>query len=100
MWLTLSTKPRAKMQYIAIVPQYKPEEFRQFPELLAMLVNALEREPTDVLGKLYHRLEIHNEQRGQLFTPYPVCLAMAKIVYVRQSHPQQVVEHVESTARQ
>src|SRR5690242_19525857 len=41
-------------QYMAIVPQYKPEEFRKFPELFALLVEALECEPTDVLGALYH----------------------------------------------
>ena len=45
-----------------------------------MLVACLEHEPTDVLGVLYHRLELHNEQSGQFFTPYPVCQAMAKML--------------------
>jgi type I restriction-modification system DNA methylase subunit len=67
-------------QYLAIVKQYKPEEFRQFPPLLGMLVACLEQEPTDVLGVLYHRLELHNEQAGQFFTPYPVCQALAKML--------------------
>jgi hypothetical protein len=40
-------------QYLSIVKQYKPEEVQQFPLLLAMLVDALELEPTDVLGVLY-----------------------------------------------
>src|SRR5207244_7035701 len=51
-------KATREAQYMAIVPQYKPEEFRTFPALLAMLVDALALEPTDVLGKLYHRLAL------------------------------------------
>ena len=71
-----------EQQYLTIVKQYKPEQFRQFPSLLGMLALCLEQEQTDVLGRLYHRLEIHNEQSGQFFTPYPVCLAMAKMLLV------------------
>src|SRR5712671_755631 len=73
-------KAAREEQYLAIVKQYKPEEFQQFPPLLGMLTLCLEQEPTDVLGVLYHRLELHNEQSGQFFTPYPVCLAMAKML--------------------
>src|SRR6267378_7029782 len=67
-------------QYLRIVKQYTPEEFQKFPELLGMLTLCLEQESTDVLGRLYHRLELHNEQSGQFFTPYPVCQAMAKML--------------------
>jgi len=67
-------------QYLAIVKQYTPEEFQKFPELLGMLTLCLEQESTDVLGVLYHRLELHNEQSGQFFTPYPVCQLMAKML--------------------
>ena len=73
-------KAAREEQYLSIVKQYKPEEFQQFPSLLGMLVACLEQEPTDVLGVLYHRLELHNEQAGQFFTPYPVCQAMAKML--------------------
>jgi hypothetical protein len=51
-----------------------------------MLALSLEHEQTDVLGRLYHRLEIHNEQSGQFFTPYPVCLAMAKMLVHDAKH--------------
>jgi len=73
-------------QYLAIVKQYKPEEFQKFPPLLGMLILCLEYEPTDVLGKLYHRLEIQNDQAGQFFTPYPVCQAMAKMLVHDTKH--------------
>ena len=67
-------------QYLRIVKQYTPEAFQKFPELLGMLTLCLEQEPTDVLGVLYHRLELHNEQSGQFFTPYPMCQTMAKML--------------------
>jgi type I restriction-modification system DNA methylase subunit len=73
-------KAAREAQYLTIVTQYKPAEFRQFPSLLGMLAACLEHEPTDVLGRLYHRLELHNHQSGQFFTPFPVCLAMAKML--------------------
>jgi type I restriction-modification system DNA methylase subunit len=73
-------KDAREEQYLAIAKQYTPKDFQKFPELLGMLVECLELEVTDVLGVLYHRLELHNEQSGQFFTPYPVCLAMAKML--------------------
>jgi type I restriction-modification system DNA methylase subunit len=73
-------KAAREEQYLSIVKQYKPETVQQFPELLSMLTLCLEHEPTDVLGVLYHRLELHNEQSGQFFTPFPVCQAMAKML--------------------
>ena len=79
-------KDAREAQYLRIVKQYKPEAFQKFPELLGMLVACLEQEPTDVLGVLYHRLELHNEQSGQFFTPYPVCQAMAKMLVHDAKH--------------
>jgi type I restriction-modification system DNA methylase subunit len=79
-------KDAREAQYLAIVKQYKAEEFQKFPELLGMLVACLEQEPIDVLGVLYHRLELHNEQSGQFFTPYPVCQAMAKMLVHDAKH--------------
>jgi len=85
-------KDAREAQYMAIVKQYPPEVFRKFPELLGMLVDCLELEPTDVLGVLYHRLELHNEQSGQFFTPYPVCQAITRMLVHDAKH---VVEEQE-----
>jgi hypothetical protein len=79
-------RPTREKQYLSIVAQYKPEEFQQFPPMLGMLVECMEHEPTDVLGVLYHRLEIHNEQSGQFFTPYSVSVAMAKMLVHDAKH--------------
>src|SRR4029450_8374120 len=57
-----SNKAAREAQYLAIVKQYKPEELQQFPPMFGMLVACLEQETTDVLGMLYHRLELHNHQ--------------------------------------
>jgi hypothetical protein len=73
-------------QYLAIVKQYKPEEFQQFPPLLGMLAACLEHEPTDVLGRLYHHLDMQNDQTGQFFTPYMVCQCMAKMMVLDAKH--------------
>lgn len=87
-------KATREAQYLTIVKQYKPEVFQQFLPLLGMLVECLEHEPTDVLGRLYHCLEIHNEQTGQFFTPYPVCLAMAKMLVHDAQHLAETQEFI------
>jgi type I restriction-modification system DNA methylase subunit len=79
-------KAAREAQYLAIVKQYTPEQFQQFPLLLALLVECLEYEQTDVLGTLYQRLEIQKGRAGQFFTPYPVCLAMAKMLVHDAKH--------------
>jgi type I restriction-modification system DNA methylase subunit len=73
-------------QYLAIVKQYKSEELQQFPPLLGTLALCLEYEQMDVLGTLYHRLELQNEQTAQFFTPYTVSLAMAKMLVHDAKH--------------
>jgi hypothetical protein len=67
-------------RYMEIVGKYKKEEVYEFPTLLGMLVNHLEEAPRDVLGEIFHDLELHNERKGQFFTPYPICRMMAKMV--------------------
>ena len=79
-------KAAREAHYLTIVQQYKPDEFRQIPSLLSMLVACFEQEPTDVLGVLYHQLELHNHQSGQFFTPYPLCQAMAKMLVHDAKH--------------
>ena len=35
----------------------------------------------DFLGSLYHHLELHQEQKGQFFTPYHICEFMSEIQF-------------------
>ncbi len=66
-------------RYMEIVKRYKPEELAKFPQMLAALTMALEEETSDVLGKTFHDLELHNKWAGQYFSPYHLCRMMAKI---------------------
>ena len=69
-------------RYMQIVKRYTPEEVNRFPELLemlTMLTMQLEGGPADVLGRLFHELELHNKYACQFFTPYEICRMMAKM---------------------
>lgn len=65
-------------EYLRIIGHYKLDEQQRFPELLALLVDALEerveeRRFFDVLGRVFHDLELHNKYKGQFFTPQELC---------------------------
>lgn len=63
-------------QYMEIVGRYERAEVDVFPEMLYHLIGELERHaefPEDVLGRIFHELELHNKYKGQFFTPQSVC---------------------------
>ena len=66
-------------QYMEIVGRYSKEEINNFPQMLAHLVTALEEGEDDILGRVFHALELHNKYNGQFFTPMNVCDMMGKI---------------------
>ena len=62
------------------VKKYKREEAEVFPEMLSLVVIAFEINPEqDFLGEIFGSLRLHNEWRGQFFTPYHVAKLMADI---------------------
>ena len=79
------TWEKREKQYLDTICKYKPDEQKLFPEMFADLVQALDYEltwrngPTDVLGTLFHELELHNKYKGQFFTPQNVCDMMGQI---------------------
>ena len=72
-------------QYLEIIGKYSPDEQKLFPELFAYLVEALtysltwSNAPVDILGEIFHELELHNQYKGQFFTPQHICDFMGKI---------------------
>lgn len=70
---------KREQRYLDIVKGYRKEEVNVFPKLLGSLTMHLESNPADVLGTLYHDLELHNNRAGQYFTPFPICQMMAKM---------------------
>lgn len=73
----LQHRERREARYMEIVRRYEPKEMAKFPEMLGALTLALEAEPSDVLGRTFHELELHNKWAGQFFSPYPLCRMMA-----------------------
>lgn len=70
--------------YLDTIKKYTKKEAEEFPKMFALLVEALEQElsvrgPSDVLGRLYHDLELHNKWRGQFFTPQSIADMMAEM---------------------
>lgn len=72
--------------YMQIVPQYTREELDSFAGLLGHLTLAMEREPRDWLGSLFHCLELHDEAKGQFFSPWPLCQCMARMTVHDAQH--------------
>lgn len=66
-------------RYLAIVKRYDAEEVALFPQMFAELVNALEDGFDDVLGRVFHDLELHSKWHGQFFTPYELSRALAEV---------------------
>jgi type I restriction-modification system DNA methylase subunit len=70
-----------ELEYLQIAKEYKEADLKGISELLAMLIELLEVEPTDVLGGLYMELELGNERNGQFFTPDCVSLFCAQVTF-------------------
>ncbi len=66
-------------RYLEVVGRYERDIIDTFPRIFAEVTLALEAEPGDILGRVFGELELHNAARGQFFTPYEVCRAMAMI---------------------
>ncbi len=66
--------------YMRIIGKYGENSRFVFPELLAMTVDALDKNPDqDFLGSIFVELGLANKYKGQHFTPYDVAKAMAEI---------------------
>lgn len=68
-------------RYMEVIKGYSKEELNEFPKMLAQLVEGLEEKPDDILGKLFHELELHNTYKGQFFSPYEICKMMSAMTF-------------------
>lgn len=66
-------------RYMEIVGQYDREGANRFAQALALLTECLNERAEDVLGSLFMELELGSKWGGQFFTPYELCLVMAKL---------------------
>ena len=70
---------KREKQYLDVIGRYKKEEYDIFPELLALLAMELNFYPSDILGEIFHDLELQNEWKGQYFTSIYICEAMSEM---------------------
>lgn len=71
-------------QYMETIGRYDKSEIELFPQMLAHLIGELERHaerPVDVLGVIFHELELHSKYKGQFFTPQTICDMMGKVAF-------------------
>lgn len=67
-------------RYLEIAERYDQGQLERFTHALALVVLEMEREPSDVLGRLYMELDLGNERLGQFYTPYDVAKLIAGMV--------------------
>jgi len=75
-------KEKREAEYMEIVGRYERQEVDTFPQMMGHLIEELERHaanPQDVLGKVFHELELHNKYKGQFFTPQHICDLMGMV---------------------
>jgi len=66
--------------YMDCVKHYSRDEVDKIAEMMSLTVLALEEDSEqDFLGEIFGSLNLHNEWRGQFFTPYHIAKLMAKI---------------------
>lgn len=67
-------------QYLEVADKYSRDQLTRFAEALALVVEQMETEPADILGRLYMELDLGNERLGQFYTPYDVAVLMAQML--------------------
>lgn len=68
--------------YMSRVKRYDPKDAQVFPKLFSIVVDALDTNPEqDFLGELFMQLELGSYWKGQFFTPYSLCRAMAELQF-------------------
>jgi len=66
-------------RYMQIVKRYERRELQLLPAIVGELTMAMEEAPGDVLGRLFSDLEQGNAARGQFFTPFELCMLIARL---------------------
>ena len=77
--LDLNQAERREEEYLSCTRRYNKDELALFPQMLAELTMGMEAYPRDILGETFMMLDLGNAYRGQFFTPYELCQAMAQL---------------------
>ncbi len=73
-----------EQRYLFIIKQYSEEEVNLIVMLIVSIRKTLEEKAQnndicDILGEVYHELELHSKAKGQFFTPNTVARLVANI---------------------
>ncbi len=88
----LAQREGRESRYLEIVKRYSREELALFPRILAEVTLGLEQEATDLLGAVFHELELHNKHAGQFFSPFELCRMMAALTVGDRDELRQLIE--------
>ena len=71
---------RREQEYLHCIGQYSPDKQKIFPEMLRILIQALEKKPEqDFLGEMFMTLNLNSHCKGQFFTPYDIGQVMSLV---------------------
>lgn len=70
---------KREQKYLRIVSRYEKPDVENMAHLLAHVVNGLEENPGDFLGRVFMQLEMGDKYRGQFFTPWSIGVMMARM---------------------
>lgn len=79
-----------EQRYMAIINQYDHDRAQEVTRLLACVMMAMERCPSDFLGSIFMELNLGNDRMGQFFTPYSVSLLMAKMTNTKEQFQSEI----------
>lgn len=88
----LTQRDEREARYLKIVGRYDRQTIETWPQVLAEVALALEESPTDILGAVFGRLELHNADRRQFFTPFEVCRLMAGMLIGNGGDARGIIE--------
>ena len=72
-------KQNREDEYLMAAKKYTEQQLRIMAQANGLLIEWAEEEMTDMLGDIYMHLEISSSHLGQFFTPYHLCLLMARM---------------------
>lgn len=78
-------------RYLEIVGRYERDVIEAFPKILGEITLALDEGMHDVLGTVFHALELHNKHHGQFFTPYDICTLIARMQFGDGQHVRDLI---------
>lgn len=68
-------------RYLDIIKSYKPEQVAHIAMILALIVMEMEKEPQDILGRVFMELDLGSKWTGQVFTPQNLADMLAELSF-------------------